>query len=129
MMIDSDWQWLTVDDGDLQVMTVTDSNWQWLTVTDYDLWWLTVTYVYWRWLMVSYGYLGEPSKKNWFFMTFSQKTETPPLPLFWPPQFFSDKDFLDWARPPPFSAKNGKKNYQFFLYKTPIFWQIMPKIW
>ena len=34
-------------------------------------------------------------KKKLFFLTFSKKTETPPLPLFWPPQFFSDKDFFD----------------------------------
>ena len=59
-------------------------------------------------------------------MTFSQKTETPPPP-FLTTSVFSDKDFLDWARPPPLSAKNGQKTTSFFLYKTPIFWQIMPK--
>ena len=41
--------------------------------------------------------LGEAKKL--FFL--SQKTENPRLlPLIWPPKFFSDKDFLDWARTP-----------------------------
>ena len=65
-------------------------------------------------------------KKNWFFMTFSQKTETPPPP-FLTTSVFSDKDFFDSAQtPPPFRRKMVKK-LPGFLYKTPISWQIMPK--
>ena len=74
----------------------------------------------------SKGLRGAIKKKIWFFFTFSQKTETPPLPLFWPPQFFLLRIFLTRPRPPPLSAKNGQKTTS-FLYKTPIFWQIMPK--
>ena len=52
------------------------------------------------------------SLKKTVFFTFCQKTETPPLPLFWPPQFFLIRIFFTRARPPLFLAKNGKKNYQ-----------------
>ena len=64
--------------------------------------------------------------KNCFFFTFSQKTEPPPLPLFWPPQFFLIRIFWLGPDPPPFRRKMVKK-LPVFLYKTPIFWQIMPK--
>ena len=45
--------------------------------------------------------LGEASKqKKLGFFTFSQKIQTPPPPPpFLTTSFFSDKDFLDWARP------------------------------
>ena len=39
--------------------------------------------------------------KNWFFLLLVKKTETPPPPPFLTTSVFSDKDFLDWARPPP----------------------------
>ena len=39
--------------------------------------------------------------KKLFFFTFSKKTETPPPPPFLTTSVFSDKDFLDWPRPPP----------------------------
>ena len=50
--------------------------------------------------------------KNIFF-TFSKKTETTPPPPFLTTSVFSDKDFLDWTRPPPLMkkmVKNGEKN-------------------
>ena len=42
---------------------------------------------------VSFHYLGEAYKNNRFFLIV--KKLRPPLPLLWPPQFFSDNDFLD----------------------------------
>ena len=74
---------------------------------------------------------GSP-KKNWFFMTFSKKTETPQLPLFWPLQFFLIRIF--WiGRDPPFGEI--VKKYQFFLIRIfwigrdpPIFAEIVKKI-
>ena len=69
--------------------------------------WLKSGYSVFTWKGVVKRPLGEASKKTVFF-TFGKKLR-PPLPLFWPPQFFSDKDFLDWARPPPLSEKNGQK--------------------
>ena len=44
----------------------------------------------------------------------------PPLSLDTPD--FSDKDFSDWPRPPPFGEK-----FSFFSDKIPPFWQNMPK--
>ena len=59
-------------------------------------------------------YLLGGQHKKFFFFIFRKKTEPPPPPPFLTTSVFSDKDFFD-------SAKNGKKNNQFFLYKTPIF--------
>ena len=49
--------------------------------------------------------------KKLLYFTFSHKSETPlPSPFFDHLSFFSDKDFFDWARPPPpLNEKNGKK--------------------
>ena len=67
--------------------------------------------------------------KNCFFFTFSQKTETP-LHLFWPPQFFSDKDFFNSVQtPPPFSAKNGKKLPVFYIKPPFFFGKLCQKVW
>ena len=57
-------------------------------------------------LTQSWNILGEALKKPCFF-TFSQKTETPSPPPLLTTSVFSDKDFLDWARPPsPLNEKN-----------------------
>ena len=62
------------------------------------------------------------------FFTLSKKNETLHLPLFLTTSVFSNKDFFDSAQtPPPFRQKMVKKTTSFFLYKTPIFGQIMPK--
>ena len=63
--------------------------------------------------------------KKLFFFTFSKKTETPPPPPFLTTSVFSDKDFLDWPRPPgghppPFRRKMVKK-LPVFLYIKPPF--------
>ena len=53
--------------------------------------------------------------KKWVFFTFGQKTETPFLTT----SVFSDKDLLDWARPPPpINEKNGQKQ---FFYASPYY--------
>ena len=46
-------------------------------------------------------------QKNCFFLLV-KKLRRPPPP-FLTTSVFSDKDFLDWARPPPLNEKNGKK--------------------
>ena len=43
-----------------------------------------------------------------FCFTFSKKSETPPPP-FLTTSVFSDKDFKDWATPPPLIKKTVKK--------------------
>ena len=55
---------------------------------------------------------GDTSIFDGLVFTFSQKTETPPPSLFFDHiSFFSDKDFLGWARPPlPLNEKNGQNN-------------------
>ena len=50
-----------------------------------------------------------------FFFTLSKKNKTPPSPFF-DHLSFSDKDFLDWARPPPLMKKMVEKTQ--FLVKN-----------
>ena len=58
--------------------------------------------------------------KKTVFFTFSQKIQThPPPPPFLTTSVFSDKDFLDLPRPPPFSQNQSKKS-EYFLIR--IFW-------
>ena len=58
---------------------------------------------------------------------YTVKKLRPPPPPFLTTSVFSVKDFFDSAQTPPLFGEKWSKNYQFFLYKTPIFWQIMPK--
>ena len=94
---------------------------------------------------------GGVKKKYWFFLLLVKKLRPPPPPflttsvfsdkdfLDWPrppPLFgeivkkipvFSDKDFLDWPRPPPLFAEIVKKIPVFFI-KPPFFGKLCQKI-
>ena len=47
-----------------------------------------------------FGHKGS-HKKNCFFLLFVKKLRPPPLPLFWPPQFFLIRIFWIGPDPPP----------------------------
>ena len=68
------------------------------------------------------SYMGR-HKNTTVFLPMVQKSGDPP---FLPSPVFFDKDFLDWARPPPLLAKNMQK-IPSFSDKPPLFWQNMPK--
>ena len=58
--------------------------------------------------------------KKLFFFTFSKKTETPPLPLFWPPQFFLIRIFWIGRDPPP--PRSALKNLgEFWPWNLQLF--------
>ena len=54
-------------------------------------------------------------KKTGFFLLLVKKLSPPPPSPFLTTSVFSDKDFLDWPRPPPLFGENWSKKYQFFF--------------
>ena len=72
---------------------------------------------------------GGINKKTGIFLHLVKILRPPrPLPLFWPPQFFSDKDFFDSAQTPPFRRKMVKKLPVCYI-NPPFFGKLCQKIW